>query len=173
MNTLILGTGNLLLSDEGFGVHFIRRLEQHYRFPEEVALLDGGTMGLMLAHEIEQAERVYIVDALIPPEPPEKTTPPLSSLVPGCCVRYAKEDFMLKRIPLKLSPHQAGVQEMLLVSELRGRCPKEVFLLGVIPESLAPGCTLSPRLEQRLGPMADDLVAELRGLGFHVTGRPA
>jgi hydrogenase maturation protease len=179
MKTLILGTGNLLLSDEGFGVHFIRHLEQHYQFPQEVELLDGGTMGLMLTHVIEEADRVYIVDALVPPDPPPDRN--LSASVtsirgePGSPLshRYAKEDFLLKRIPLKLSPHQAGIQEMLLVSELRGRCPKEIFLLGVIPESLAPGCELSPRLEQRLGEMADDLVAELRGLGLNVTGRPA
>jgi hydrogenase maturation protease len=159
VKTLILGAGNLLLSDEGFGVHFIRHLEQHYHFSDEVELLDAGTLGLMVTHKLEEAERVYIVDAVVAPGGP------------GDCCRYAKEDFLFKRLPLKLSPHQAGVQEMLLVSELRGRCPKEVFLLGVIPGSLAPGVELSPTLQSRLVEMAQALAGELRQLGVRVSER--
>ena len=112
MKTLILGAGNLLLSDEGFGVHFIRHLQEHYTLPPEVELFDAGTLGLMAGHKLEEADRVYIVDVIAAPGEP------------GACVRYSKEDFLLKRIPLKLSPHQIGVQEMLLVSSLRGRCPE-------------------------------------------------
>jgi hydrogenase maturation protease len=160
MKILILGAGNLLLSDEGFGVHFIRYLQEHYFFAQELELLDAGTMGIMITHRIEEADRVYIVDTLGGDS---------CQSTPGTCRRYAKEDFLLKRLPLKLSPHQAGVQEMLLVSELRGRCPKEIFLLGVIPASLAPGTELSPLLRQRLGPLAEELAAELRGLGISVS----
>ncbi len=149
MKTLIYGCGNLLLSDEGFGVHFIRHLQEHYRFPEEIELFEAGTLGLMVAHKLEEADRVYIVDILDAPG------------APGEVRRYSKQDFMLERLPLKLSPHQAGVQEMLFVSELRGRCPREVFLFGVIPQCVSPGATLSPVLQQRLPAIAADLVAEL------------
>ena len=84
---------------------------------------------------------------------------PLSS--PTSRSRYSKEDFLLKRISLKLSPHQIGVQEMLLVNSLRGRCPEEVFLLGVIPCSTEPGTELTPLLHRRLPELARQLVAEL------------
>ncbi len=153
MKTLILGAGNLLLSDEGFGVHFIRHLQAHYALPADVEVFDAGTLGLMAGHKLEEADRVYIIDVIATPGEP------------GTCIRYSKDDFMLKRIPLKLSPHQVGVQEMLLVSSLRGRCPAEVFLLGIIPCSLEPGTELSPLLQQRLPEIARQLVAELAASG--------
>lgn len=150
MKILIFGAGNLLLSDEGFGVHFIRYLERHYTFPASVELFDAGTMGLLAVHKIEESDLVYIVDVVA------------VDGEPGTVVRYGKEDFMLNRIPVKLSPHQAGVQEMLLVSEMRGHCPDEIYLLGVIPVSTEPGSELSPLLEQRCAEVADALVIELR-----------
>ena len=159
MRTLILGIGNLLLSDEGFGVHFIRHLQQHYRFPPEVELFDGGTLGLLVAHKLEEAGCVYIVDALdLPGEA-------------GTCHRYTKEDFLQNRIPVKLSPHQVGVQEMLVVSELRGSSPSQVHLLGVIPSSLSPGIELSSPLQQRLAPLAEIVVSELRQADLKVESR--
>ena len=156
MKTLILGIGNILLSDEGFGVHFIRHLQQHYRFPTEVELFDGGTLGLLVAHKLEEAGCVYIVDALdLPGEA-------------GTCHRYTKEDFLQNRIPVKLSPHQVGVQEMLVVSELRGFSPAQVHLLGVIPSALSPGIELTPALQQRLAPLAELVVSELHLAGLKV-----
>ncbi len=179
MKTLILGAGNLLLSDEGFGVHFIRYLERHCTpmkagravasgpsetvsatrgalgtarpttLPPDVELFDAGTLGLMVGHKLEEADRVYIVDTVAAPGPP------------GTCIRYAKEDFLLQRIPIKLSPHQVGVQEMLQVSMLRGRCPEEIYLLGIIPGSLEPGTELSPILQRRLPELAAQLISEL------------
>jgi hydrogenase maturation protease len=159
MTTLILGAGNLLLSDEGFGVHFVRYLQEHYRFPEEVELFDAGTLGIMVAYKLEEAERVYIIDALA------------VDGQPGACHRFGKEELLQQRLPMKLSPHQAGVQEMLRLSELSGRCPPEVFLLGIIPGSLAPGMELSPVLRTRLPQRAHALVEELRGLGYAVRGQ--
>jgi len=61
---------------------------------------------------------------------------------------------MLKRIPIKMSPHQIGVQEMLLISELRGHCPEALYLWGVIPASLEPGSELTPRLRRVVAEMA-------------------
>ncbi len=151
MKTLILGAGNLLLSDEGFGVHFIRHLQAHYTLPENMEVFDAGTLGLMAGHKLEEADRVYIVDVIAAPG------------VPGACFRYNKDDFLLKRIPLKLSPHQIGLQEMLLVSSLRGRCAAEIILIGIIPCSVAPGTELSPLLQQRLPELVRQLAAELGG----------
>lgn len=159
MKILIFGAGNLILSDEGFGVHFVRHLEERYLFPDEVELFDAGTMGIMVTHKLEEAERVYIVDVIA------------AEGEPGEVRRYGKDDFMLKRIPVKMSPHQIGVQEMLLISELRGRCPEEVFLLGVIPACYDPGNELSPVLRDTLDGLAETLVGELRSLGLAVTPR--
>ncbi|HOW64329.1 MAG TPA: HyaD/HybD family hydrogenase maturation endopeptidase [Candidatus Paceibacterota bacterium] len=159
MKTLIFGAGNLLLSDEGFGVHFVRHLEAHYLFPPEVEILDAGALGIMAAHELESADRVYVVDVLA------------LQGEPGQPMRFNKEDLMLQRIPTKLSPHQIGIQEMLLLSEIRGRCPREIVLLGIIPASMAPGNQLSSLLASQLVPMAEELVKELRSSGLAILPR--
>jgi len=156
---LVLGVGNLLLSDEGFGVHFVRYLERHYEFPNSVELFDAGTLGLMAGHKIEEADWVYIVDVIV------------AEGAPGEWRRYSREDLALRDLPVKISPHQVGVQEMLMVSELRGRCPKEVCLLGVVPASMSPGTELSAPLRESLGELAHQLIAELQALGIPVRER--
>jgi len=161
MKILIFGAGNLILSDEGFGVHFVQYLEDNYIFPENVELFDGGTMGIMVTHKMEEADLVYIVDTIA------------AEGAAGDILRYEKEDFMLKRIPMKMSPHQIGIQEMLLISELRGKCPNEVILFGVIPESYEPGNQLSWLLKDRVGYLASKLLRELREQGIYVEVRAA
>lgn len=156
MKTLIFGAGNLLLSDEGFGVHFIQHLQQHYSFPEEVELYDGGTLGIMVTHMLEDADQVYLVDVI---EAPGNS---------GDIYRYEKDEFMLGRLPIKMSPHQIGIQEVLTLSELRDRCPKKVTLFGLIPESYEAGVDLSPMLAEKLPVLAELIVSELRTSGVLV-----
>ncbi len=157
MKTLIFGAGNLLLSDEGFGVHFIKYLEKHYRFGDDVELYDGGTLGIMVTHLLEEADRVCLVDVVE------------AKGEPGDIYRYEKDDFMLGRLPIKMSPHQIGIQEVLLLSDLRGRTPDQVTLFGIIPQSYDAGVELSPLLEEKLPGLAELVVEELRGNGHVIT----
>ncbi|MGB9082869.1 MAG: HyaD/HybD family hydrogenase maturation endopeptidase [Desulfuromonadaceae bacterium] len=157
MKTLIFGAGNLLLTDEGFGVHFIQYLQKHYRFPEEVELYDGGTLGIMVTHMLEDADHVFLVDVID------------AKGEPGDIYRYEKEDFMLGRLPVKMSPHQIGIQEVLTLSGLRDRCPEKVSLFGVIPQSYDAGVELSPLLAGKLPGLAEVMVEELRGDGHLIT----
>ena len=156
MKTLIFGAGNLLLTDEGFGVHFINYLQQHYRFPEDVELYDGGTLGIMVTHMLEDADHVYLVDVVDTPGEP------------GDIYRYEKDDFMLGKLPIKMSPHQIGIQEVLSLSELRDRCPEKISLFGVIPKSYEAGVELSPLLAEKLPELAKLVVGELRAAGYQV-----
>lgn len=153
MKVLIFGAGNLLLSDEGFGVHVIRYLAEHFRFSDDVELYDGGTLGFMASHKLEEAERVYLIDVV--------TTPG----EPGTVYRFEKEDFIARTIPVKMSPHQLGIQEMLLLSDIRGRCPQQVTLLGIVPKSYEAGVELSPELAVRLPELAELLRKELTETG--------
>ena len=161
MKTLIFGAGNLLLSDEGFGVHAIRHLEENYIFPDTVELYDGGTLGIMVTHKLEEAERVYVLDVVD------------AAGSPGEILRFGKEDIMLNRLPVKLSPHQIGIQEVLFLTELRGTCPKEVTIIGAIPQSLEPGVELSPLLKEKLKEVAWRLVYELTSSGENVCRKAA
>lgn len=159
MKTLIFGAGNLLLTDEGFGVHCIRHLEANYDFPEEVELYDGGTLGIMVSHKFEEAERIFLLDIL-------DTTGQ-----PGEIRRYEKDEVMLNHLPVKLSPHQIGIQEMLMVCELRGVAPERFTVLGAIPASLDSGDTLTPPLARACAAIGEMVVAELRRDGIDVRPR--
>ena len=64
MKTLVLGLGNVLLQDEGVGVRVIERLQAAYAFPNDVTVLDGGTLGLDLLHVLEESDRAVVVDAV-------------------------------------------------------------------------------------------------------------
>ena len=160
MQTLIFGAGNLLCSDEGFGVHFIQYLEKHYRFNDDVELYDGGTLGIMVTHLLEDADRVFLIDVIDAPGEP------------GDVIRYEKEEFLLGKLPIKMSPHQIGIQEVLTLSELRGRTPDQVSLFGIIPQSYDAGVELSPLLEGKLAGLAELVVEELRVVGHEITLKP-
>jgi len=156
MKVLIFGAGNLLFTDEGFGVHFIRYMQAKYSFPPEVELYDGGTLGIMVSHMLEEAEQVFLIDVIE------------AKGAPGSVFRYDKEDFMLNRIPVKMSPHQIGIQEVLTISELRGRCPDKITLFGVVPASYETSDILSPALTETLPLLAEMLIKELVTAGFSV-----
>jgi hydrogenase maturation protease len=161
MKTLIFGAGNLLLSDEGFGVHAIRHLEENYTFPDSVELYDGGTLGIMVTHKLEEADVVYVLDVVD------------TAGEAGDLFRFDKDDIMLDRLPLKLSPHQIGIQEVLYLAEMRETCPDRVSILGVIPGSLDAGCELTPPVRAKLQTVAEIMVSELAAAGVEILRKAA
>ncbi|MDD2272791.1 MAG: HyaD/HybD family hydrogenase maturation endopeptidase [Desulfuromonadaceae bacterium] len=156
MQTLVFGAGNLLCSDEGFGVHFIKYLEKHYLFEDDVELYDGGTLGIMVTHLLEDADRVFLIDVVD------------TAGEPGEVFRYEKEQILLGRLPIKMSPHQIGIQEVLTLSDLRGKTPDQVSLFGIIPASYEAGVELSPVLAGKLPELAELVVDELRAAGHKI-----
>ena len=161
MKILIFGAGNLILSDEGFGVHFVNYLEERYLVPENVELYDGGTLGIMVTHKFEEADKVFLVDIVDAPGEP------------GTIHRYTRDEIMLNRIPVKLSPHQIGIQEMLYISELRGACPQDLTFYGIVPASLEPGNELSPAVKAGLAEVMRLVAEELREAGVELLPRAA
>lgn len=161
MDVLIFGAGNLILSDEGFGVHFVRYLEERFEIPENVELYDGGTLGIRAHFKFEEADRVILVDVVD------------AAGQPGDIFRYEREAIMLKRIPVKMSPHQIGLQEMLLIGEMRDAPRSELTFFGIVPGTLDPGDTLSPPLQAGLPKVAALVVDELKKAGIELKERPA
>jgi len=136
-NILIMGIGNYILSDEGIGVHVIKELEK-LEFPDNVELLDCGTAGMFTYHKISDADIIIAIDAIASKEPP------------GTIVVYDKEDIMLSRIPMKISPHQIGFQESLLHAKLRGDLPDIVKLVGIVPQSMEISVELTPLCKSKI-----------------------
>ncbi len=146
----VMGIGNILLSDEGFGVKLLHILEAKYEFPENVTLIDGGTAGIFLSPEIDNLEKLLIIDVVN------------ASGNPGDIIVYKKEDFFIDKLPLKLSPHQLGLQEILLLNEMKGTCPEEIELIGIIPKSIETGTSLTPELESKLKEVEEIVIGKLK-----------
>jgi hydrogenase maturation protease len=157
-DTLILGVGNLLLADEGVGIHVVERLQELYDLPETVQALDGGTLGMDLLYYLEGTRRLLIVDAVETGD------------VPGTVIRL-EGDEVPSQLATKMSPHQMGVPDMLFAAKLRDLYPEKIVLLGVQPDSLEPSLDLSPTLAVLVDPLVAQVVAELARWGVPVEPR--
>ncbi|GFO68466.1 membrane protein [Geomonas limicola] len=154
MEILVLGIGNLVMSDDGIGVRVVQSLAERYRFPEQVTVLDGGTLGLDLLPQIGQARRLVIVDAVD------------TAQAPGTLVRLTGEDIPLA-LETKLSPHQMGLKDLLTVASLVGEVPQETVLLGVQPQSVEMALELTPPVRAQLEPLVGRVLDELASWGVH------
>lgn len=145
---LVLGIGNVLWADEGFGVRAVEALNARYRFGPEVQLMDGGTQGLNLLEPVKQAARVLVLDAID------------FGLPPGT-LRVLRDGEVRAWGSTKASMHQVGFQEVLALAELAGRYPTSLALVGVQPAVLSDfGGSLSPQVRARL----DEAVSQARAV---------
>ena len=145
--TLILGVGNVLLADDGVGVHIVRKL-QHMDLPEYVEVIDGGTQGFELINYFQGKKKIIILDAL-------KT-----DAKPGSVYRFTPEDIILKRHE-SFSAHQSGLNELLYFA--RELIPRpEIIIYGIAAEDyLRFGMDLSPAVENQLERIIDNVIAEI------------
>ena len=138
----ILGIGNMLMRDEGFGVHLINHLMNHYTFPPEINLLDGGTSGIYLAPIVQDSRRLLVIDVVA------------MKGEPGEIFHFKGADLNSAGLQLHMSPHQMGLLEVLDICHLHGQEPEEVNFIGVIPAEVELGLELSPILQDRIEPIA-------------------
>lgn len=155
MRVVVLGIGNILLSDEGVGVRVVERLESDYTLPPEVEIIDGGTCGMEMLDQLENLDALIVVDCVRHGQPP--ATPVL-----------LKGEDVPVFFKTKLSPHQVGLSDVLASLEFTGRAPKYTSIVGIQPDSLDTGLALTPAVEARLPELVNMTVAELRGLGLKI-----
>lgn len=159
---LILGIGNLLWADEGFGVRAVEALHQHYRFPDNVTLLDGGTQGLYLVDRVRAADLLVVFDAVD------------YGLPPGSLRRVEGAEVPKFLGARKMSLHQTGFQEVLALAELLGDYPTHLLLIGVQPVELDDyGGSLRPEIKARIEPAIQLALAYLADLGVQAEPIPA
>ena len=152
MNILVLGLGNALMSDDSIGVRAVERLQQEYRFPEGVKVVDGGTLGLDLLPFIEETDQLLIIDALE------------MKAEPGSVFRLEGEE-VPRAFASKLSVHQMGLQDLLAVADLQGYSPRELVFWGVQPESIEMTMELSPSVAAAMDELVQSVVDELHKWG--------
>jgi hydrogenase maturation protease len=157
---LILGLGNVLLEDDGVGSAAVRTLLDRYVPPDDVQVLDGGTLGLSLLPHVDTADAVILVDAVRADEPP------------GTCVRLDGDD-VPPAVATRLSPHQIGVADLLDGARWLDRSPRTLTLLGIVPESMGLAVGLTPRVHDALLDLVEQIVDTAREFGFRFRPRLA
>lgn len=115
MRTTILGLGNTLLRDEGFGVHFLNEIDKKYCFPEDVKLIDGGTLGYGLLNTISSCDRLLVIDVI------------KSDDQPASIYRFTQAEMEL-RLPAPTSAHEVEFFDVLSKAEMMGALPETIFL---------------------------------------------
>ncbi len=146
---LVLGVGNLLMGDEGVGVHVLRRLEREPRSPD-VRLLDGGTGGINLLLEFDGVRDIVLIDATRDGQPAGTIT----FLQPRCT----------DELPRGLGAHDFGLKDLFAVAALLDRTPA-LHLFTISVEEIRPMCMeLSPAVAEAVPEVAESVQALVRKL---------
>ena len=156
--TLVLGLGNILLGDEGVGARVAERLQALYHFPEGTRVLEGGTLALDLLPDVEDTDRLLVIDAVD------------MGAAPGEVVRIVDEEVPVF-LSVKVSPHQMGLADILSAARLRGRTPEELVLWGVQPGMIDASLELSPPVAAQVDVLVDRVLADLGRWGIEPTRR--
>jgi hydrogenase maturation protease len=127
----LIGLGNILLRDEGIGVHAVEALRKKYDFPDRIRLVDGGTMGLDLLPYIEGMEGILFIDAL----------------------------------DLGKEPGTIAVLEEGEIPSILGMKPSKIALIGIQPEKIETGLTLSETLNENFGKLLETILEKLQEWG--------
>jgi hydrogenase maturation protease len=156
INVLVLGIGNLVMSDDAIGVMVAQRIQKEYCFAENVEVMDGGTLGLDLLPKLENITNLIMIDAVE------------TGKEAGTCVRLTGQELPIA-LQTKLSPHQMGLKDLLAVSELMGHSPKEMVLIGVQPGSIEMEIGLTTEVEAQLDFLIANVLSELANWGIKAT----
>jgi len=144
--TVVLGLGNILHSDDGVGARAAERLKSDARLPDNITVIEGGTLGLELLPDLWDCSDLLVLDAVD------------VGATPGTVVRLSGEQ--LHTLSGSANVHQLGVDDLLVALRLARQLPP-VLLLGIQPESTDWGCTLSPTVEAAIPSLIETALAEL------------
>ena len=155
----ILGIGNLIVGDEGFGVHAVRYLEENYEFPDTVLIRDGGTAGIYMSPFLEECDPVLVIDVVdIDAEP-------------GSMHYYSNDDVKAGKISTRMSPHQLGLLEILEICKLRDAAPETLEFYCVVPKELNTSTELSDVVAPRVKEICEIVLKRLSELGVEAKRR--
>jgi hydrogenase maturation protease len=146
---LLMGLGNILLRDEGVGVHVVHHLRERYHFNPPIEIVDGGTLGLDLLPFLEKCDSVLFVDAID------------FGKEPGY-VGEIEDGDIPSAIQTRLSVHHIGLSDLLLAARWVDMKPGHICLIGIQPESLAMGLELSGLIKDKMEELVERVTAKLK-----------
>ena len=149
MKTAVYGIGNILLGDDGVGPAVVRFLSSNYMLAPEVTIEDLGTPSLDLPSYLAGYDTVIFIDAVA------------LDAAPGSIRVFSRSEITAVPPGIRVSPHEPTINDALIVLDFAGTAPREVVLVGVVPETLEGGMRLSPRVAGAVGRAGEMVVAEL------------
>ncbi len=156
---IIMGVGNILFTDEGVGVRVLETLNKQYDFPPNVAMVDGGVLGMNLLGTISEADYLIVIDAV------------RNGQAPGTLYRLEGEDIP-QRVLCKNSLHQVDLLEALTFCQALDKQP-ETLIIGIEPEDIKTvGLDMTPVVAKKMQAMVQMVILELDRLGAEASRRP-
>ena len=152
----LIGLGNILMRDEGVGVHAVKVIQGSYEIPSNLQIVDGGTAGLDLLPFIEGRDRVLFVDAVNFRQEPGHVGVLRNREIPAF-------------FSVKHSLHHLGLADVLAAAQLMNTLPPEVCLIGIQPHTIELGLELTPFMEARLQPLIALVSSQLQEWGLSLT----
>jgi hydrogenase maturation protease len=160
--TVVIGLGNPIMGDDGLGIAALERLRVDWSLPATVVLVDGGTWGMSLLPDIEDAERLLLLDAID------------VGAEPGTLLVLEREQIP-RYLATKISPHEVDLRDVLALAELRGTLPRETVAVGLQPASVELSSELTDTVRGKLDDCVQAAVRQLEEWGQHCqpTAAPA
>lgn len=152
MRTAIYGIGNILLGDDGIGPAVVRYLSSNYTLSPDTTLEDLGTPSLDLPAYLAGYDRVIFIDAVALDAPP------------GTVRVFSRDETTSVPTGIRVSPHEPTINDALIVLDFAGTAPREVVLVGVVPETLEGGMQLSAAVAgavERAGAVVREVLATI------------
>ncbi len=159
MSSLLLGVGNILLTDEAIGVRVVEEFERRYH-SDQLTVLDGGTAGMELLDDIANKDLVLIVDAVKHPSPA------------GTIVTLY-DDEVPKFFNQKISPHQLGLSDLLSALYMIDQSPKKLVVVGIVPQEIEPHVGLTPLIAGQMDTLVAKVLEELQKQSIEVQAKCA
>lgn len=149
MKTAVYGIGNILMGDDGIGPAVVAYLSSNFTLDPDVTIEDLGTPSLDLPNYLSGYDTVIFIDAVAADAPP------------GTIRLYSREEIVATPPGIRISPHEPTINDALIVLDFAGGAPKDVVLVGVVPQTLDGGMTLSPAVAGAVPRVAQAVMGEL------------
>lgn len=152
---VVLGVGNILLTDEGLGVHVVEALKANYTFTPQISLIDGGTMGMELLTYMRGMKKILLIDAVNGGE------------APGTIYEFPHRE-LEQYFTDHISVHEVGMQDILRIRAIQENPLEDAIVIGVEPESLDVGFEPSAPVQKALPEVKDRVLRVLREWGVQI-----
>ena len=152
---VVLGVGNILLTDEGLGVHVVEDLKANYTFTPQISLIDGGTMGMELLTYMRGMKKILLIDAVNGGE------------APGTIYEFPHRE-LEQYFTDHISVHEVGMQDILRIRAIQENPLEDAIVIGVEPESLDVGFEPSAPVQKALPEVKDRVLRVLRDWGVQI-----